>query len=117
MTHDPSNTVAAVSIIVIFAIACAVAMWPKQKKENVPRRPVGAEAKDYSKILDVIIKAERPRDLYKIFGMNQEFRVKYTGIIPESEINKYITDIIELKEKKANELLGKKITALNVLSC
>ncbi len=62
-------------------------------------------AKEYTKMLQVIISAQEPKDLYQVYGMVIDFKEKFACKIPQIEIERYCNDILEEKHKKAHQLI------------
>lgn len=104
MTHnDLSKTVTAVVIILTFAIAYAVTMWPKQKviEKRKPRRDI---QQAYMEMFDQIYYAKEIREMDCITGLLIDFQVEYDRHESPEEIKKCVNDILNMKGDKKHEL-------------
>ena len=108
-SNDYSNAVTAVVIILTFALAAFSVVKVKdffKKAQQLPKRKLTqTPAQAYTKMVNVIADAATLRELDAIGKMLSDFRVEFTGYLPEAELNEYSRDITNMKKEKRFQLL------------
>ena len=104
-------------LTVIIAFGLIATNWTATvalSKERFKKQPANTdtsidspEGKAAKNIITFISTRTHPRELDKVFGMIQDFRVEFNGHVPDEVINKYCYKILQHKRDVRLEMIGK----------